>query len=154
MKPMRRKDRAISKKEAMYLLTIGEYGILSTVSNNGVPYGIPLSYYVVDDFIYFHCATEGKKLEHFKNNKSVSFCVVGKTEILPSKFSTKYESVIIAGRIEEVFNNEKPKGLEGLLHKYSPIHLDKGLKYISGDKALTKVFRISIANISGKARKQ
>ncbi len=150
---MRRADRAITQEEAIALLNRGEYGILSTVSKNGEPYGLPLSYCVVDDSIYFHCAVDGKKLEHFKNNKSVSFCVVGNTEILQSKFSTKYESVILSGKIEESFDDEKQIGLEGLVHKYSPEFIDKGITYIASALEETKVFRIKITNLSGKARK-
>lgn len=153
MNELRRKDRAITNEEAKALLNKGEYGILSTVSENGEPYGIPLSYCVVDNSIYFHCAVEGKKLEHFKHNKSVSFCVVGDTEVLPNKFSTKYESVIISGKIEEVFDDEKQVALEGFLHKYSPEFLKKGIEYIQGSSAKTLVFKISIKHLSGKARK-
>lgn len=127
--------------------------ILSTVSKNNEPYGIPLSYCFIDNSIYFHSAVEGKKLEHFKHNKLISFCVVGNTEILPNKFSTKYESVIASGKIEEVFDNEKQIGLEGLLHKYSPDFLEKGIIYITGLNEKTKVFKIKINNLTGKARK-
>jgi uncharacterized protein len=38
------------------------------------------------------------------------FCVVGRTQILPDEFSTKYESVIVFGRAIEVSDDEK-KGL-------------------------------------------
>ncbi|MCF6271530.1 MAG: pyridoxamine 5'-phosphate oxidase family protein [Melioribacteraceae bacterium] len=153
MNELRRKDRAITNEEAITLLNKGEYGVLSTTSENGEPYGIPLSYCVVDNSIYFHCAVEGKKLGHFKHNKAVSFCVVRDTEILPNKFSTKYESVIISGIVEEVFGDEKQVGLEGLLHKYSPEFLEKGLSYIKDSSIKTLVFKISIEQISGKARK-
>ena len=153
MDELRRKDRAITKEEANNLLTRGEYGLLSTVSEHGEPYGIPLSYYTIDNSIYFHCAVEGKKLEHFKHNNSVSFCVVGKTEILPDKFSTRYESVIVSGKVEEVFDNEKQIALEGLLRKYSPRFLEEGIAYVERTKDKTKIFRISISNLTGKARK-
>ncbi len=154
MNEMRRKDRAISEEEAKHILNNGEYGILSTVSKNGEPYGIPLSYCVVEDSIYFHCAVEGKKLDHFSHNKLVSFCVIGKTEVLPNKFSTKYESVIISGNIEEAFDNEKQIGMEELIQKYSPEHIEKGLKYISAENNETKVFKITVNHLSGKARKK
>jgi nitroimidazol reductase NimA-like FMN-containing flavoprotein (pyridoxamine 5'-phosphate oxidase superfamily) len=153
MDELRRKDRAITEEETMHLLKIGEYGVLSTVAKNGVPYGIPLSYCVIDNSIYFHCAVEGKKLDHFKQNKLVSFCVVGNTEILPDKFSTKYESAIVSGEIEEVFGDKKQIGLEGLLHKYSSEFIDKGITYIEAANKKTKVFCISINSLTGKARK-
>ncbi len=153
MNELRRKDRAITQEEATTLLNSGEYGILSTISESGEPYGIPLSYCIIDNSIYFHCAVVGKKLEHFKHNNSVSFCVVGNTEILPDKFSTKYESVIASGKIEEVFDDEKQIGLEGLLHKYSPNFLDEGIVYIKRATEKTKVFRINITSLTGKSRK-
>ena len=150
---MRRSDRAISKEETMQLLNNCEYGVLSSVSESGEPYGVPLSYYLVDDAIYFHSALEGKKLDNFLSNSTVSFCVVGKTEILQSKFSTKYESVIVSGIIEEATDNEKQIGLEGLVKKYSPNFITEGLKYIDKAKDETKVLKLTIKNMTGKARK-
>lgn len=51
MKEMRRKDRAITEEDARELLNTAEYGILSTVSEDGEPYGVPLDYCVVDNNI-------------------------------------------------------------------------------------------------------
>lgn len=153
MGEIRRKDRAINQEEVTALLNKAEYGVLSTVSKNGEPYGVPLNYCVIDNDIYFHCAVEGRKIDNINHNKSVSFCAVGDTEILPDKFGTKYESVIVSGEVEEVFDNDKQNALEGLLYKYSPEYFDKGLEYIEDLREKTKVFKISINNISGKARK-
>src|SRR5512139_1817387 len=108
---MRKKDRAVSEDEAKGILLKGEYGILSTVSPDGQPYGVPLNYSYTGDGIYFHCAVEGHKLENIQANNKVSFCVVGQTEVLPEKFSTKYESVIVFGEASEVTGDEKHKGL-------------------------------------------
>ena len=154
MRELRRKDRAISEEEAMALLNRAEYGVLSTVSESGEPYGVPLNYCVVDRSIYFHCAVEGRKIDNIKHNKSVSFCVVGNTEVLPDQFGTKYESVIVSGEIEEVFDDTKQTALEGLLHKYSKDFFEKGLEYIQTLGGKTRVFRISINNLSGKARRK
>jgi hypothetical protein len=154
MKELRRKDRAITEEEAMVLLSRAEYGVLSTVSENGKPYGVPLNFCIIDHCIYFHCAVEGRKIDNIKQNKSVSFCTVGNTEILPDQFGTKYESVIVSGEVEEVFDDNKQIALEGLLNKYSPDFFDKGLKYIEALREKTRVFKITINSLSGKARKQ
>jgi len=154
MKEIRRKDRAITEEESLALLNKAEYGVLSTVSENGEPYGVPLNFCVIDHCIYFHCAVEGQKPENIKQHKSVSFCAVGNTEILPEKFGTKYESVIVTGEVEEVFDINKQLVLEGLLHQYSPEFIDKGIKYIEGSKEKTRVFKITIDKLTGKARKQ
>ena len=154
MRKMRRKDRAITESEAKALLNKAEYGVLSTVAENGTPYGVPLNFCVIDNCIYFHCALEGQKIDNIECNKLVSFCVVENTEILPDKFATKYESVIVFGEAEEVFNNEKQMALEGLLRKYSPDFFDKGIKYIEDLRDKTRVFKISINKLTGKARRK
>ena len=150
---LRRKDRGMSESEARELLERGEYGVLSTCGSDGQPYGIPLSYCVIDNAIYFHCALEGHKLDILAVNSKVSFCVVGKTEVLPDKFATRYESVIVTGRTAEVFDEEKLLGLKGLLPKYSADFIAEGLNYITAKGAQTRVFRVSMDSISGKARR-
>lgn len=150
---LRRTDRGIGETEARALLERGEYGVLSTVSPDGQPYGVPLSFCLLDSAIYFHCALEGHKLENIASNSRVSFCVVGATEVLPAKFSTRYESVIVTGQAAEVFAAEKQLALEGLVAKYSPDFHEAGQRYIATDSDRTRVFRIGIDTICGKARR-
>lgn len=150
---MRRKDRMMSDKDAKDLLLKGEYGILSTVSPDGQPYGVPINYCYSEDAIYFHCALEGHKLENLEGNKKVSFCVVGNTEVLPDKFATKYESVIVFGEACEVTGDEKQNGLVELVKKYSSGFMKEGMEYIEkiGNKA--RVYKIMAETITGKARR-
>lgn len=150
---LRRKDRGVTETEARALLERGEYGILSTCDSDGQPYGVPLSYCLLDNAIYYHCALEGRKLENIAGNSRVSFCVVGATELLPDKFATRYESVIVIGRAMEVFDAEKQSALEGLVEKYSPDFREEGRRYIETDGKLTRVFKITIDALSGKARR-
>lgn len=150
---MRRSDRITSEQDAKDILLRGEYGILSTVSPDGQPYGVPLNYSYAEDVVYFHCAVEGRKLINLEASKKVSFCVVGKTEVLPDKFATKYESVIVFGEAVEVIGDEKKQGLTELLKKYSFGSMEEGRKYIekAGDK--TRVYKICPDSITGKARR-
>lgn len=148
---MRRKDRELKLDEVIGILKNNDYGILSTISQNGYPYGLPVSYVFFNNSIYFHCASEGHKLDNLLNNSKVSFCVVGETCILPNKFSTKYESVIAFGLAIEVFENEKNTALLEILQKYSPDYIEQGKEYIDKASKATKVIKINIDNISGKA---
>jgi nitroimidazol reductase NimA-like FMN-containing flavoprotein (pyridoxamine 5'-phosphate oxidase superfamily) len=97
---------------------------------------------------------EGRKTDNLECNKSVSFCVVGNTEVLPSKFGTKYESAIISGDSSEVFSDEKQTALERLVQKYSPEFIESGAEYIDALTHKTRVFKIEISYISGKSRKK
>ncbi|MGC1375440.1 MAG: pyridoxamine 5'-phosphate oxidase family protein [Anaerolineales bacterium] len=152
-RPIRRADRALTDEQAIEILQKGEYGILSTVSPDGQPYGAPVSFAMADHALYFHCAVAGHKLDNLASNPLVSFCVVGATEILPDKFATRYESAIVFGKARELTGDEKRLGLAELLKKYSPDFIEKGERYIDGDIAKTRVFKIEIETLSGKARR-
>jgi nitroimidazol reductase NimA-like FMN-containing flavoprotein (pyridoxamine 5'-phosphate oxidase superfamily) len=150
---MRRIDRALPESEARELLRKGEYGILSALSADGRPYGVPLSFSYAGDAIYFHCALEGRIVDALKVNAAVSFCVVGKTEVLPEKFSTKYESVIVHGTAAEISGDEKYAGLMELVKKYSPGFIEEGSQYAKRDGGKTRVYKLTIESMTGKARK-
>lgn len=151
---IRRVDRAISESEAVEILQKGEYGILSTASIDGQPYGVPVSYTYQGDAIYFHCAVEGHRVDNLRGNNKVSFCVVGKTEVMPEKFGTKYESAIVFGKAFEVTDDEKHNGLFEILKKYSPEFIEEGLRYVESAAGKTRVYKIVIESMTGKSRKQ
>jgi len=152
-KEIRRKDRQITNEEIEVILINGEYGFLSTISGNGYPYVVPISYVYCDNSIYFHCATEGEKLNNIRQNNKVSFCVVTDTQVLPEKFSTNYKSVVAFGEASEVEDDLKGDILLEILNKYSPQFLVEGKKYIEGFKNKTRVIKIDIQHVAGKGRK-
>lgn len=150
---MRKKDRKLENTEALEILKKCNYGVLSTVGENGYAYGVPISYVYVNDGIYFHSALEGSKLENIRLNHSVSFCVVGDTLLLPDKFSTNYESVIAFGKALEVSGIEKKEALFAFVDKYSGQYREKGQEYIEKAIERTRVIKINIEHLSGKARR-
>ncbi|MDP8322708.1 MAG: pyridoxamine 5'-phosphate oxidase family protein [Candidatus Stygibacter australis] len=153
MRELRRKDRLINEQSANKILVEGEYGVLSTVDEHGQPYGVPLNYAYQDRCIYFHAAHMGHKIDNIAYNDRVSFCVVGKTKVIQSEFTTKYESVICFGKAGIVEGEEKKKGLMGLIEKYSPDYLNAGLKAIEKSLKNVAVIKLEIEYISGKASK-
>lgn len=152
MKNMRRSDRQMTSEETIDLLERGEYGVLSTIDNQSQPYGVPLSYAYADNAIYIHSANEGTKLDNIICNSNVCFTVVGKTKVLPSKFSTDYESAIVFGRARITAGADKVKGLMEIIKKYSPKFIKEGEEYIERAKEKTTVVKIEIVDFSGKHR--
>ena len=148
MRPVRRSDREITVQEARALLDGAEYGVLSTVGNDGQPYGVPLSYVFRDDGIYFHCALNGQKLDNIDCNAKVSFCVVGSTKVLPDKFATEYESAVAFGVVSEVSGTERHNALLWFLEKYCPDFIEEGSQYIDEKDTAMKVFKISSATLA------
>jgi len=63
------------------------------------------------------------------------------------------EVLTIFGIVNEVFDNEKNTILLEILNKYLPEYIENGKGYISNSNTKTKVIKISIEHISGKARR-
>ena len=151
---IRRKDRIMDNERAMQLLKTGEYGFLAMCGKNGYGYGIPLNYVLEGKSIYFHCAPEGLKLENIRHNNRVSFCVVGRTQVLSGQFSTSYESALAFGRIVcNLPEDERYKALDLLVDKYSPDFVDISKTYIGKSFHRTNILRLDVEHLSGKNKK-
>lgn len=152
---MRRVDRQLTDEETIRLFREAEYGVLSLIDENNMPYGVPMSFALCDNEIYFHCsAAGGKKVSSIRHCRNASFTVIDHTQLLPQKFATLYMSAIAYGTIDIVQDEaEKRKGIEAILHKYSPDFIEKGMNYI--DNAIDKIYvlKFEIERITGKGRK-
>lgn len=153
LKEMRRKDRELSQEEAMSILLKGEYGILSTIGEE-YPYAVPVNYVVANNKIYIHgTCEESQKGENIERNPKVCFTVVGDTEVLPSKFSERYESAVVLGIAKLSNKEDKIMALEEFINKYSSDFKESGMKYIKADMDKVSIYEISIEQITGKARR-
>lgn len=150
MREMRRKDKAVSLEEAKEILNKYDVGTLSTVDEEGQPYGIPVNYVYMEDKIYFHCALEGYKLDNIKANNKVCFSVFGGNEIIPQRFTTTYESVLVFGKAEVADEAEKLEALKYIIERLSPGFEKEGIEYITKSSNATLVVKINIEGISGK----
>lgn len=134
------------------ILLAGEEGVLATIGEDGYPYATPLNYVYHNGAVYFHSALSGHKLDNIAFSSRVSFCVYVETELLPSRFSIKFRSVVIFGRAEEVVGAEKKEALLALVHRLSPDHIPAGEKYIHNDIDKTRVIKINIEHATAKGR--
>ncbi|MCC3867797.1 pyridoxamine 5'-phosphate oxidase family protein [Terrisporobacter mayombei] len=149
-KDIKKKKRELNKESTIEVLKNGREGILSTISENGYPYGIAVNYVYHNNCIYFHCSNSGHKLENISKNNKVSFFVNSDITILPKDFTTHYKSVVIFGHASIVNDKEKRDAIIAIGEKYSHPHMEEGIKYI--DKALNAftVVKIEIDHITGK----
>lgn len=155
---IRRQDRLLAEDEARELLCTGEYGVLSMISGTegkARAYGIPVNYvWDGDDTLYIHCAKEGRKLRCIGQNACVSFCVVGQTHVVPNKFTTAYQSVVLECRAETgLSEDERRRALRMILEKYSPDYVEVGMTYAERSFARTEVIRLSALTWSGKSKR-
>ncbi len=148
---MRRKDKALTEEQALEILSQKKEGVLATVGDDGYPYAVPLNYVFQDGAIYFHCALSGHKLENIAFNPKVSFCVTADSTIIAEAFSTRFRSVVVFGRAEEALEENKTQGLRALIRGLAWDHEQAGETYIRQDRDKTRVFKIKIEHLSGKA---
>lgn len=151
---VRRQDRLLDEEHARELLRTAEWGLLSMCDEDGAPYGVPVNY-VWDgaDALYIHCAPEGRKLRCLDSNRRVSFCVVGEVNLLPAKFTTEYESIVLTGQaVRHLDDEEKYRALELLLDKLSPDDKAVGMKYATASFHRVEIIRLDIEQWSGKRK--
>lgn len=153
MEKMRKSNRQMTDEKALKVLSDAVYGILSTVGEDGYPYGVPVNFALVNHRLYFHCATEGKKLRNIDYNPKVSFVAIGENEVLAEQFSMYYESVMAFGKATEVIDlEEKVQVLMLLVKKYSKAFEMPGEAYARRAVDKTRVYQMEIEHMSGKER--
>lgn len=150
---IRNKKREISKEEALNILEKAEYGVLSTVSEDGQTYGVPVSHVVYDGAIWFHCAKEGHKIDNIEYSEKVCFTAVGKAVTDAAGFTVRYESAIVFGTAQQAPASEWPGALTALCAKYSPGYEEKAQAYMSQPNENLNVIKITIDHITGKANR-
>jgi len=152
---MRRKDRETNREEALMILDRASWGVLSITDNEGTPYCIPLSLVREADWLYFHCAMEGHKLEILRARPKVCIAFVGNVEFPEDHFTVVYESAIVFGVAEEVTSDEeKLHGLRILSERFIPGNMHAFENEAAQLLSRTAVWKIHIDEITGKQRKQ
>jgi len=159
---MRRKDREIKEiKTIIQIIDKCDVCRLAFFDEN-YPYIIPLnfgySYNSNKDnlTLYFHGATEGKKLDLSQKNNHVAFemdcsknLVNGET---PCDYTMEFESICGNGKIEILADEDKIDGLKYIMKQYS----DKKYNDIDFDEKVveaTVVFKLKVNEITGKKLK-
>lgn len=150
---MRRQDREMTREFALMVVDKCEYSTLATVNADGTPYIVPLSFARVDEYIYFHCAKVGHKLDNLRHCPKVCMNFVTGTNVLPEQITTEYESATVFGTADEVTDTDtKMLGMRAIMQKYSAVimHKFEQLMQTAGTSERMAVWRVHIESISGK----
>lgn len=148
-------DRELTEAEAWEILEAGEYAVVSTVDPDGAPYGVPLSYVIMDEKLYIHTGERGgHKIDDFEHDARVSVAVA--TEVEPcfedTFFTTRFASVIASGRISKVQDRVMLRRvLVELCMKYLPELKDEIGPAIGREIDVTAAWCIEFDEVRGKA---
>ena len=143
---VRRQDRLLDEARAFEILKEGEFGILSMRTEEGDgAYGIPVNY-VWDrgNSIYIHCAPIGRKLRCIDACPNVSFCVTGRSKVIPDKFTTGYESIVLQCTAHHSLHEAERMSALSLLIS--------GIEYANKSFHRTEIIRLDIQKVSGKCK--
>lgn len=156
---MRRKEREI--KDISELVKILSKNCVGTLSLSGgeYPYAVPLNFGFSENDgefkVYFHCASEGKKIELIKKNPKVCFEVHTMERITGEGesacvYSCAYESVIGFGCVRELTSHdEKKEALIKIMENCTGREFDFNENQTRG----VTVFEIAFSEVTGKRSK-
>lgn len=137
------------------ILMNGKYAVIAMCRDNE-PYVVTLSYGfdAAKQSLYFHCATQGLKLDFLRCNKRVCATVIEDGGYVMDECGHEYKTVVMWGDMQIITDlDEKKHGMGVLLHhleqKPSVIH-DKLLKSDSFYSKM-EILRLDIDQIHGKA---
>jgi hypothetical protein len=154
---MRRKEREITDiTEIEAIISVCDVCRIA-VANENVPYLVTMNFgYVGGEkpHIFFHCATEGKKLDMIRHNNFVCFEMDTDHKIYKGKkgcdWGMKYRSIIGYGTVQ--FVDKKAGKIAGLNHIMN--HYGGSGVYSYDEEVLTTtlVLRLDISEMSGKRK--
>ncbi|HIW73267.1 MAG TPA: pyridoxamine 5'-phosphate oxidase family protein [Firmicutes bacterium] len=152
MRGMRQIRNKTSYDDARAILSRAEYGVLSTVCDDGLPYGVPLCFVLSGNALYFHTATEGQKLDNILHDRRACFTAVARAAVKPGTPAMAYESAMAFGETRIVYGEAERQAAAALfLDKYAPSLSKEEAGRLKKRAADTTVLRMDVEYISGKA---
>jgi nitroimidazol reductase NimA-like FMN-containing flavoprotein (pyridoxamine 5'-phosphate oxidase superfamily) len=148
------------EKKINLLLSSTQTGYLG-LSTGDMPYVVPLNYVWHERNVYFHGASEGRKVDMIQENANGTFVVSENygtmVHPIPANTDTAYLSVMLFGKVEMVEDlAEATSAMQKLLHKYVPDYYNTSLssnhvdKYRSSMGSKTMVFKLVPSEITAK----
>ena len=147
---MRRAKQALTADECVRILQEGTSGVLALCGDDAYPYAVPMSYAYADGCLYFHSALAGHKVDAINGHDKASFCVISQDNVMPEKYTTSYQSVIVFGRIAILEGEEARAGAMLIGQKYAPGADEKTAEYVEHDMGRMNVIRLRIEHLTGK----
>jgi uncharacterized protein len=154
MHTMKRADREIKDPETIRAIMEEARVCHIGLSDDGMPYVVPMNFGLGQNCIYLHCAAEGRKLAIIRKNDRACFEMDLFGEVLRNPLacgcSARYQSVIGFGRAVIVDDPIEIKAaLDRIMEHYG---MQGPFTYPDASLAKTRVIRIDIASLTGKCR--
>jgi hypothetical protein len=148
---MRRKEKEITDPTAIDAVINRAIVCRIALSENNTPYIVPVCFGYKDRTLYFHCASEGKKLDILRHNPAVCFeideGVELKKDALACNWGMRYKSVIGSGNAVVLESmREKETALSIIMAHYS----NEAFSFPQESIAKITVVKIAVETLTGK----
>ena len=151
--PLRKKEREMSKEFVEAILDGADYSVLSLVTEDGYPYGVPVNYVYHNNAIYIHSGRLGLKYETIQKSTKACFTIVSKHLVLPKQYTTAYQSIIAFGTLSLIEEKvEKDEATLVFCEKYVGQHKEEAHRRINNGLAHMALIKFDIEHITGKER--
>ena len=150
---MRRKDREITDPKALKKILKSTKYVTIALCRDNEPYLVSLSHGYDEDrnCIYFHCATEGKKIVFMNANNKVWGQAVLDYGYVDGECRHLYASVHFSGKITLIDgSDEKSHAIECMIRQLDPNPADLLKKFNRQELKTTAIGRIDIKHMTGK----
>ncbi|HJV36900.1 pyridoxamine 5'-phosphate oxidase family protein [Geomonas sp.] len=97
---MRRAEREVLETEFMHQVLHEADELFLAMNTGDAPYVLPVNHVLYKGDLFFHCATEGRKLELMKSDARVGFSTAVDIRVVGT--TTRYRSVCGTGTASEV----------------------------------------------------
>lgn len=153
---VRRKDREVIGTDALEDILRRCQVCYVAFQGEAYPYVVPLNFGYVREgeafTLYFHCATEGKKLEMMRKNPRVAIAMDGDSRLVAkgesaAAYTMAYESLMATGTLRQVEGPEKETGLSALMRQYAP---EKTFAFDDATLGRVAVLRLDVEGLTGK----
>ena len=148
---MRRNDKEITDSAVMESIIRKATVCRLAMAKDNQPYVVPMCFGYEDNALYFHSATEGKKLDILKENNRVCFEMDIGQEIVPSdsacQWGMTYYSIIGSGKASFLTaRDQKRQALDVIMKHYT------GDTYTYTNAAVDRItiIKVKIQHMSGK----
>ena len=149
-RPMRRKDRELTREEALAIIEHTPHCVIATVDSSGTPYATPVTAALIDGAVYFHSSSDinGRRYQNALQNDKVSIVWIGRGETaadeLPKDFSV---NSLVSDE------DEKHRVATAFCQRHVPQAGDQAIeKYYAAGGKFVVFWKVAIESISGKAR--
>jgi nitroimidazol reductase NimA-like FMN-containing flavoprotein (pyridoxamine 5'-phosphate oxidase superfamily) len=149
---MRRREKEITEHKTIEEIIRRSLVCRLALVDNGIPYIVPLCFGYRENSLYFHAATEGRKLEILRTNPAVCFEFDTDQEVIAGKnachWGMKYRSVIGHGTATLVNDPQaKRTALQCIMEQYAG---QGRFEFVSDTLQRTVIIKVDIKAMSGK----